>query len=72
MCCWHGITQGQLGLLGDLVSPARALTGNGRRACTTQSLPVVAHLDITLLSSIMYITHRNKQEAFGEYVIADS
>ena len=66
MRCCHGITQGQLGVFGDLVSPARAPTGNGRSACTTQSLPVVAHLDITLLSSIMYVTHRNKQEAFGE------
>ena len=72
MCCWHGITQGQLGLFGDLVSPARALPGNGRSACTTQSLPVVAYLYITLLSPIMYVTHRNKEEAFGEYVIADS
>ena len=72
MCCWHDITQGQLGIFGDLVSPARALTGNGRSACTTQNLPLVAYLYITLLSPIMYVTHRNKQEAFGEYVIADS
>ena len=69
---WHGITQGQLGVFGDLVSPARAMSGNGRSACTTQSLSVVAHLDITFLSPIMYVTHHSKQEAFGEYVIADS
>ena len=51
---------------------ARALIRNGRRACITQSLTAVAHLDITRLSPILFVTQRNKEEAFIECVIVDS
>ena len=35
------------------IDDAHALTGNGRRACTTQSLTDVSRLDITLVSPIL-------------------
>ena len=49
-----------------------ALTRNGRRACITQSLTAVVHSDIIRVSPILFVTQRNKQEAFIEYVIVDS
>ena len=54
------------------INNALELTGNGRRVYTTQTLTAVAHLVIALVSPTLYVTHRNKQEACSEYVIADS
>ena len=44
------------------INDANALTGNGRRACSTQSVTVVTHS----------VTQRDKHEAFSEILIADS
>ena len=51
------------------IGGAHALTGNGRRACTTQSVTAVAHLNIILVSHIM--PHRGKDVAFSDILIAD-
>ena len=51
------------------IGDAHSLTGSGRRACTTQSVTAVAHLNISLLSHI--ISHRGKDEAFSHIFIAD-
>ena len=42
------------------IADARALTGNGRRACTEQILTAVAHLDTTLMSPILSPSAANK------------
>ena len=52
------------------IGDAQALTGNGRRAPTTQSVTAVAHLNISLVSHIM--SQRGKDEAFSDILIADS
>ena len=53
------------------IDNARALTWNGRRACTAQSLTAVEHLDITLVSPTLSQCVTNKR-IFFIYVIADS
>ena len=52
------------------IGDAHSLTGNGRRACTTQSVTAVAHLNITLVPHIM--SQRGKDEAFSDILIAYS
>ena len=44
------------------IDNTRALTWNGRRACTAQSLTAIAHLDITLMSPILSQCVTNKKQ----------
>ena len=53
------------------IDNARALTWNGRRACTAQSLTAVAHLDITLVLPILPQCVTNKRH-LGQMLFADS
>ena len=43
------------------IDDARVPTGNGRHACTAQSLTAFAHVDITLVSPILSRSVTNKR-----------
>ena len=45
------------------IDDARALTGNGRRACTAQTLTAVAHQDITLVPAILSHSVTNRRHS---------
>ena len=53
-----------------LIDDAHALTGNGRRVCTTQSVTAIAHVNIIIV--LHMLSQRGKDESFSDIFIADS